>query len=141
MTAFAAGLLLVPLADQTLKLLLRRRLGAGSVPLGRFGTVRIVPAQIWLAVSSDCGRPGMIWAVWVFAAAALTTASVFVPACRWCAALLLGGSFSHALETTCRGNVYDYICLRFWPAFNLADVAITAGAVGVVLLVIKDVCQ
>ncbi len=32
-----------------------------------------------------------------------------------------------------RGSVSDYVCLRFWPAFNLADVAITVGAIGLLL--------
>jgi lipoprotein signal peptidase len=32
-----------------------------------------------------------------------------------------------------RGGVSDYVCLRVWPAFNLADVAITVGAIGVLL--------
>ena len=37
---------------------------------------------------------------------------------------------SHALETSLRGCIIDYVRLRFWPAFNLADVAITVGAAG-----------
>jgi lipoprotein signal peptidase len=53
------------------------------------------------------------------------------PPCGWFAGALLGGSLSHALETSLRGRVVDYVRLRFWPAFNLADVAITAGALGV----------
>ena len=47
--------------------------------------------------------------------------------------MLLGGSSSHALESAVRGSISDYICLRFWPAFNLADVAITVGAIGVIV--------
>jgi lipoprotein signal peptidase len=49
------------------------------------------------------------------------------------AGLLLGGSLSHLLETTRRGWICDYVCLRFWPAFNLADVALTAGTIGTAL--------
>jgi lipoprotein signal peptidase len=44
--------------------------------------------------------------------------------------LLLGGSLSHAVETSLRDAVSDYVCLRFWPAFNLADLALAAGAIG-----------
>jgi lipoprotein signal peptidase len=43
---------------------------------------------------------------------------------------MLGGSLSHAWETTVHGSVSDYVCLRFWPAFDLADVALTIGALG-----------
>jgi lipoprotein signal peptidase len=51
---------------------------------------------------------------------------------------VLGASLSHAVETSVRGNVTDYICLRVWPAFNLADLALAAGALGLIgeLLVI-----
>ena len=45
--------------------------------------------------------------------------------------LLLGGSLSNALESSLRGTVSDYVCLRFWPAFNLADLALAAGAIGI----------
>jgi lipoprotein signal peptidase len=130
MTTFAAGLLLVPMVDQAIKLLLRRRLGAGSVSLGSLGRVQVVPAQIWLA--RPWGRPSLatIWIVWLLSAVALTILSVLAPSCAWCAGLLLGGSVSHALETSWRGGICDYVCLRFWPAFNAADLAITAGVLG-----------
>ena len=45
--------------------------------------------------------------------------------------LLLGGSLSNAVESSMRGSITDYICLRFWPAFNLADLALAAGAIGI----------
>jgi len=56
-----------------------------------------------------------------------------LPGSEWCAALLLGGSLSHVIETSRRGRVCDYVCLRFWPAFNLADAAITIGTVGFIV--------
>lgn len=47
--------------------------------------------------------------------------------------LLLGGALGNALDRIRIGAVIDYIKLPSWPAFNLADIAIT---VGVVLLVV-----
>ena len=44
----------------------------------------------------------------------------------------MGGSLSHGIESSSRGWICDYVCLRFWPAFNIADVAITVGACGLV---------
>jgi lipoprotein signal peptidase len=44
--------------------------------------------------------------------------------------LLLGASLSHALETSVRGSVTDYICVRAGFVFNLADLALAAGALG-----------
>ena len=119
--------------DQGAKDLLRRRLGARS-----YGSER-GPRCGWSARA--CGSLAPI-------------ASRASAACGWCGhwqrvpssrlpdgsrlsslpvGLLLGGSLSHAWETTARGSVSDYICSKWWPAFNLADVAITAGTVGILL--------
>ena len=46
--------------------------------------------------------------------------------------LLLGGSISNLADRVRLGHVTDFLDLRYWPAFNLADVCIV---VGVVLLV------
>lgn len=46
--------------------------------------------------------------------------------------LILGGALGNALDRVVRGQVIDYIDFHVggwhWPAFNLADVAIVAGA-------------
>ncbi len=132
MSKFAAALLLVPLADQALKLLVRRRLGTGSVALGPLGCVRLVQSQVWLARTPYHPGSATLWMVWLLSAAVLVILIAAAPSCRLFAGLLLGGSFSHALETTRQGCVSDYVCLRFWPAFNAADVAITVGAGGLI---------
>jgi signal peptidase II len=46
--------------------------------------------------------------------------------------LLIGGSVSNLADRVRLGHVTDFLDLRFWPAFNLADMCIV---VGVVLLV------
>jgi hypothetical protein len=141
MGAVAAGLFLIPLVDQALKLVLRRRLGPRAVPLGPLGDLRMVKTRIWLARRG--GRPSLavMWTLWLLAAGALALLSAWVPWCGWFAGLLLGGSLSHGVESSVRGSVSDYVCLRFWPAFNFADVAITVGAIGVVMemfMTVKD---
>lgn len=40
-----------------------------------------------------------------------------------------GGATSNLLDRVGRGAVIDFISLGWWPAFNLADVAIVAGVV------------
>jgi len=51
--------------------------------------------------------------------------------------LILGGALGNAYDRAARGQVIDYLDFHLagwhWPAFNLADVAITAGAVLMVL--------
>jgi signal peptidase II len=39
----------------------------------------------------------------------------------------LGGAASNLLDHVLRGAVVDYVDLRVWPVFNLADVAIVSG--------------
>ena len=41
--------------------------------------------------------------------------------------LLIGGSLSNLLDRVRLGRVTDFLDLRFWPAFNLADACIVAG--------------
>ncbi len=130
MIALVAGFLLVPVLDQALKLLVLRQLAPAGMSLGPLGNLQVVRSRIWWT------RPGLrphlaaIWGLWLFAAASLAVLSGRFPSCGWFAGVLLGGSLSHGLETALRGCVIDYVRLRFWPAFNLADVAITVGGLG-----------
>lgn len=131
MLAFITGLLTVPMADQLVKYGLRRSLGSGSIPLGPIGAVRLVDSRIWLARGRLRPRNRVLWTIWAFGALVLLGVTLWTPSYGLSAGLLLGGAASHAFESTRRGGVYDYICLRFWPAFNLADVAITVGGFGI----------
>jgi len=42
-------------------------------------------------------------------------------------ALVFGGAVGNLLDRIRTAGVYDFIDLRVWPVFNLADIAITAG--------------
>jgi lipoprotein signal peptidase len=132
MRALVGALLLVPVIDETVKMILRRQLGASALTLGPIGHVRVVAASLWVTRVSRRSRPAALWMLWLLTAASLVIASTWLPSSSLFVGLLLGGSLSNALESSIRGGVTDYVCLRFWPAFNLADVALTAGAVGVV---------
>jgi signal peptidase II len=47
--------------------------------------------------------------------------------------LLVGGSLSNLIDRIRLGHVTDFLDLRFWPAFNLADTFIVVG-VGILLV-------
>ena len=47
--------------------------------------------------------------------------------------LLLGGALGNIIDRVRDGAVTDFIKLPHWPAFNVADIAITAGVVALVL--------
>ncbi len=131
--ALASGLLLVPIADQSLKRILRQHLATGTVRLGSLGCLRIMQTRVWLARPWGTPNQWVLWVLWAFAAAMLIAVTFHLTTSAWFVGLLLGGSLSHAVETSVRGGVTDYICLRFWPAFNFADVAITIGGIGIVI--------
>jgi lipoprotein signal peptidase len=132
MSALCVTLLVVLVSDQALKLLLRRRIGSDALAIGPFGSVRMVAGRLWLwRVGGQCSGVE-IWCFWLAAAVPLVIVSALLPSSAAFVGLLLGGSLSHAVESSLRGSITDYICLRFWPAFNLADLALTAGAIGII---------
>jgi signal peptidase II len=49
------------------------------------------------------------------------------------AALFLAGTFGNLIDRLIRKFVVDFIDFSFWPAFNIADMAITVGAIGLVV--------
>ena len=52
--------------------------------------------------------------------------------------LLAGGALGNLVDRLVAGEVTDYIHVGSWPAFNLADVAITVGVVLMVLIYLRD---
>ncbi len=87
------------------------------------------------------------WQRWFFTAVALVVSAAIVvwlqrlPAgSRWLAAalgLILGGALGNLWDRLVLGHVVDFIDIYYgrwsWPAFNLADSAITVGAVMLVI--------
>lgn len=129
MIALSLTVIVVLMTDQALKFVLRRTMGSNALPLGPLGSVRMVAGQLWMRrLGGHSG--GVMWSFWVAAAVALVIVSTWTPSSPVFVGLLLGGSLSHAVESSLRGTVSDYVCLRFWPAFNLADLALAAGAIG-----------
>jgi signal peptidase II len=133
MRTLTAVLLAVLLCDLLFKFLLGGARQSRVIRLGPFGSLRMVLARMWLARLGWNVRPSALWILWGFTAGILTIVSTWLPSSQVFVGLVLGGSLSNALESSWRGCVSDYVCLRFWPAFNLADLALTAGAIGVVI--------
>ena len=52
--------------------------------------------------------------------------------------LILGGALGNLLDRVTRGEVVDFVSLPAWPAFNLADVAITFGVLALAVIVIRS---
>tara|TARA_R110000868_G_scaffold114868_6_gene307344 strand:- start:1183 stop:1707 length:525 start_codon:yes stop_codon:yes gene_type:complete len=84
------------------------------------------------------------WQRWFFAAIAIVISAVLVvwlkrlkPSETWLAvalALVLGGALGNLVDRVVFGHVVDFILLHwhqqwYFPAFNVADMAITGGAI------------
>lgn len=52
-------------------------------------------------------------------------------------ALILGGAVGNLIDRLRFGYVVDFIDLRFWPVFNVADSCITIGAVILFFVIIR----
>jgi signal peptidase II len=50
--------------------------------------------------------------------------------------LLIGGSLGNLVDRLRIGHVTDFLDLRFWPAFNLADTFIVVGVAALLLALI-----
>ena len=53
-------------------------------------------------------------------------------------ALLLGGVVGNMIDRFLRGYVIDFIDLGWWPAFNIADAAISISAIGLIIYYWKE---
>lgn len=52
---------------------------------------------------------------------------------QFCFAIILGGAIGNLIDRIRLGYVIDFIDFRIWPAFNVADSALTIGAVGLII--------
>jgi signal peptidase II len=85
-------------------------LGGGGVALAALTGVALAVLLAYFAVNSD-------------------RAWVWLPT-----GLLLGGALGNLVDRLAHGAVTDFVDLPLWPAFNVADVAITAGVAALLLL-------
>ena len=53
-------------------------------------------------------------------------------------ALLFAGTLSNLIDRIRLGYVIDFIDFRIWPAFNIADISITIGIIGIIIYMIKE---
>jgi lipoprotein signal peptidase len=131
MSAVWLTALAVVVGDQAIKHMVRRLSGSHAMVLGPCGRVRVVAGRLWLLRLGGSFSGLTMWSIWVAATASLVIASRLASIEPVLVGLLVGGSLSHAVESSLRGSVTDYIRVRNL-AFNLADVALAAGAIGIV---------
>lgn len=137
-----AGLIL--LADQATKWLVLQTMPLGDViPItGFFNLVHVRNPGAAFSFLADAGG----WQRWLFAFFAIGVSAVLIVMIRkapdqrlFClaAALIIGGAIGNLIDRLVFGEVIDFLDFFWnqwhWPAFNLADSAITVGAVVMIL--------
>lgn len=55
---------------------------------------------------------------------------------RYSAAALLAGAAGNLIDRIASGLVVDFFDFRIWPVFNLADIAIVCGVIGMMLVIL-----
>jgi signal peptidase II len=144
MMPWLALALVIFLADQFTKVLILGyyRLGDSTYITSFFNLVRV--HNTGAAFSFLASASG--WQRWFFTAVGIGAAVFIVWMLRshggqklfaFSLACLLGGALGNVLDRLLHGYVVDFIQLHYggwyFPSFNIADMAITAGAVGLIL--------
>ncbi len=123
-------------ADRWTKSLATRRLGNRIIDFGRLGRLRRVAAR------HPVRRPGYAVVMTVVWCGALGCAIVLRSRLGWFASpgavfglgAAFGGAAGNLLDLIRRRPIVDFVDVRWWPVFNVADVAIVGGLLAAFLM-------
>ncbi|ACB33503.1 lipoprotein signal peptidase [Leptothrix cholodnii SP-6] len=143
--------LLVIVADQLTKVLIVARFAYGdSVTLtGYFNLVRVHNTGAAFSFLADAAG----WQRWFFITLGIAASGMFIWLLRshasqklfaFSVSMLLGGAIGNVIDRAWHGYVVDFLQFHwdflapifpggYFPSFNVADCAITAGAIGLIL--------
>ncbi len=144
-------LLAVPvvIVDQLSKLIITRNLQPGdSLPIIKniFHLSLVYNKGLAFGIFSQASRPLFLFILYavVIILAIFACSYVFYKKflCRGGSgqislSLILGGALGNLIDRIRLGCVIDFLDLRIWPVFNIADSAITIGAILLVLQILR----
>lgn len=128
-------------ADQALKAVVEASLTTGEQVevLGPFGLTLSHNRGVAFGLAGGAGAPLILVALAALGVVAYVFSRDPTRPGMWVAAgLLAGGAIGNLLDRIASDAVTDYVDVGSWPAFNLADVAITVGIVLLVLLFLRE---
>lgn len=114
--------------DQLSKRLVMQRLAGRSLSVGALVRIRPV-ANVSGGLMRNRSALMALWGMAVLSVVGLTWCGLFFRSgiARVALGVALGGATGNLIDRLRYGSVIDFIDLRFWPVFNLADVAIVVG--------------
>lgn len=128
-------------ADQAAKAAVEAKLVPGEQVdvLGPLGLTLSHNSGVAFGLAGGAGAPLVLLVVAALAIVAYLFSRDPTRPGMWVAAgLLAGGAIGNLVDRIASDAVTDYVDLASWPPFNLADVAITAGVLLLVLLYLRD---
>jgi signal peptidase II len=137
----ASVLVGVVAADQLTKHIVDGSIGPGQHRRLLPGVELVHAVNDGVAFSVSAGGPRIV--VLVIAVAVAAIVAYFVthvdrPLLWLPAGLMVGGALGNLVDRVRSGAVTDFIKLPHWPAFNLADTAITIGVVALLYVLRED---
>lgn len=128
-------------ADQAAKAAVEASLTVGEEVdvLGPLGLTLSHNRGIAFGLAGGAGAPLIAIALGALAAIGYLFAREATRPGMWIAVgLLAGGAIGNLVDRVASDAVTDYIDLGAWPAFNIADMAITAGVLLMAFLYVRD---
>ena len=129
------------IADQAAKAVVEARLVPGEEVdlLGPLGLTLSHNRGVAFGLAGGAGAPLIVLSLVALGVVAYLFARNPARPGMWVATgLLAGGAIGNLVDRVRAGEVTDYIDLSPWPAFNLADVAITLGVLVLVFLYLRE---
>lgn len=128
-------------ADQIAKAAIEARLVPGEQVdvLGPLGLTLSHNRGVAFGLADGAGAPLIVLTMVALGVVAYLFARNPTRPGMWVAAgLLAGGAIGNLVDRVRVGEVTDYVDLSPWPAFNLADVAITLGVLVLVFIYLRE---
>jgi signal peptidase II len=122
--------IVVVIIDQLTKQAVRSGIAVGDVHKLLPGVNLVHVTNNGVAFGFLAGGGAIVLVVTLVALSALTGFFIMHPTRSWlwlACGLLVGGALGNLIDRLAHGSVTDFIKLPLWPAFNLADTAITIG--------------
>lgn len=128
------------LIDQITKMLIRTQIKEGT-------SFTVIPKMLYLTHTTNTGASFSLLTSYSFLLtiiAILVIIGIFIfykkipGKYRTAASLILGGTAGNLIDRLQYGSVTDFIDVRIWPIFNVADCAITIAAILLIAIVWKE---